>query len=403
MHYRDVFGFAWRALARYRVRTGLMLLAMAIGVASIIILTALGDGARRYVTGEFASLGTNLLIVLPGRSETTGGGSPAMFIGETPRDLTIEDAMALTRSSTVRRIAPINVGSAPVSWGGLERDAPVIGSTSDLLGIRHWKLSQGKFLPAIDPRQSQSVCVIGSKVKDELFGASPALGQWLRIGEHRFRVIGVLGSEGRSIGVDVQDLVVVPLASAQDMFNTPSLFRILVEASSRELIPSAKRFVRETITARHQGEEDVTVITQDAVLATFDRILQALTFTVAGIAAISLSVGGILIMNVMLISVTQRTSEIGLLKAIGATHRQIMQMFLMEALQLSTIGAITGIIIGEIGSWVIRQIYPSIPMYAPAWAIFASMLVAMATGLLFGTMPAGRAARLDPVLALQRH
>jgi putative ABC transport system permease protein len=402
MQYLDVFGFAWRALERYRLRTGLLLLAMAIGVASIIILTALGDGARRYVTGEFASLGTNLIIVLPGRSETTGGGSPAMFIGGTPRDLTIEDAMALTRSSTVRRIAPINVGSAPVSWGGLERDAPIIGSTSDLLDIRHWELTQGKFLPEIDPRQSLSVCVIGGKVKDELFGVTPALGEWLRIGEHRFRVIGVLGSEGRSIGVDVQDLVVVPLASAQDMFNTPSLFRILVEASSRESISNAKRFVREAITARHQGEEDITVITQDAVLATFDRILLALTFTVAGIAAISLAVAGILIMNVMLISVVQRTTEIGLLKAIGATHRQIMQMFLMEALQLSTIGAVTGVIIGELGSWIIRQFYPSIPMYAPLWAVLASMLVAMGTGLLFGTMPAGRAAKLDPVMALQK-
>jgi putative ABC transport system permease protein len=402
MQARDVIGFAWKALDRYRMRTSLMLLAMAIGVASIVVLTALGDGARRYVTGEFASLGTNLIIVLPGRSETTGGGSPSMFIGETPRDLTIEDAMALTRSSSVRRIAPINVGSAPVSWGGLERDAPIIGSTSDMLGIRHWEMTQGKFLPPIDPRQSLAVCVIGARVKQELFGATPALGEWLRIGEYRFRVIGVLASEGRSIGVDVQDLVVVPLASAQAMFNTPSLFRILVEASSRETIPRARRFVRETITERHQGEEDITVVTQDAVLATFDRILTALTFTVAGIAAISLAVGGILIMNVMLISVTQRTSEIGLLKAIGATHRQIMQVFLMEALQLSLIGAVVGIVVGEIGSWVIRQFYPSIPMYAPLWAVVASLLVAMVTGLLFGTMPASRAARLDPVQALQR-
>jgi putative ABC transport system permease protein len=310
--------------------------------------------------------------------------------------------MALTRSSSVRRIAPINVGSAPVSWGGLERDAPIIGSTADMLDVRHWDMAQGKFLPAIDPRQSLAVCVIGARVKQELFGVKPALGEWLRIGEYRFRVIGVLASEGRSIGVDVQDLVVIPLASAQAVFNTPSLFRILVEASSREAIPRAKQFVRDTITARHQGEEDITVVTQDAVLATFDRILSALTYTVAGIAAISLAVGGILIMNVMLISVTQRTAEIGLLKAIGATHRQIMQVFLMEALQLSLIGAVVGIVIGEIGSWIIRQVYPSIPMYAPLWAIIASLLVAIATGLVFGTLPANRAARLDPVRALQK-
>lgn len=383
------------------MRTSLMLLAMAIGVASVVVLTSLGEGARRYVTGQFSSLGSNLLIVLPGRSETTGG-SPNMLVGETPRDLTIDDAQALLRSSSIRRIAPINVGSAPVSWKGRERDVSIIGSTSDLLDIRHWEMGQGKFLPRIDPDQSSPVSVIGANIRRELFGPNPALGQWIRIGEHRFRVIGVMASEGRSIGIDVEDLVIIPVASAQSLFNSFSLFRILIEATSRDSIPAARKFILNTVTERHQGEKDITVVTQDAVLQTFDKIFDALTYAVGGIAAISLSVGGILIMNVMLITVSQRTAEIGLLKALGATRNHITLIFIAEAILLSLLGAILGIIIGEIGSWFIGISYPQLPVGAPWWAVTAALAVALFTGLLFGTLPARQAARLDPVRALQR-
>jgi putative ABC transport system permease protein len=212
----------------------------------------------------------------------------------------------------------------------------------------------------------------------------------------------VLGSEGRSIGVDVQEVVVVPVASAQMLFNTPSLFRVLVEASSREAIPRVKRHILDTITARHQGEEDITVVTQDAVLATFDKILRALTLTVGGIAAISLAVAGILIMNVMLVAVTQRTAEIGLLKALGAARRQIVVLFLSEATLLSLTGAGLGIAAGQLGGWFIGQLYPALPVGAPWWAIVAAVGVAVATGLGFGALPARRAAALDPVQALAR-
>ncbi|GMR09104.1 MAG: ABC transporter permease [Gammaproteobacteria bacterium] len=397
----DTIKFSFTALERYRMRTSLMLLAMAIGVASVVVLTSLGEGARRYVTGQFSSLGSNLLIVLPGRSETTGG-SPNMLVGETPRDLTIDDAQALLRSSSIRRIAPINVGSAPVSWKGRERDVSIIGSTSDLLDIRHWEMGQGKFLPRIDPDQSSPVSVIGANIRRELFGPNPALGQWIRIGEHRFRVIGVMASEGRSIGIDVEDLVIIPVASAQSLFNSFSLFRILIEATSRDSIPAARKFILNTVTERHQGEKDITVVTQDAVLQTFDKIFDALTYAVGGIAAISLSVGGILIMNVMLITVSQRTAEIGLLKALGATRNHITLIFIAEAILLSLLGAILGIIIGEIGSWFIGISYPQLPVGAPWWAVTAALAVALFTGLLFGTLPARQAARLDPVRALQR-
>jgi len=197
-------------------------------------------------------------------------------------------------------------------------------------------------------------------------------------------------------------MAIVPVASAQRLFNTESLFRILVEVRSREAIPRVIDFVTDTLRKRHQGEEDVTVITQDAVLATFDKILQALTLTVAGIAAISLGVAGILIMNVMLVAVAQRTTEIGLLKALGAPQRQIVTLFLAEAALLSLLGAGLGLIIGQSGTWLIGYLYPALPMGTPLWAFIAAIGVALGTGLLFSLLPAQRAARLNPVQALAR-
>jgi putative ABC transport system permease protein len=222
----------------------------------------------------------------------------------------------------------------------------------------------------------------------------------VRIGDRRFRVIGILASEGRSIGLDVQELAIIPAASAQALFNTPNVFRILVEAKTRESIPAVIDHVEQTIAERHQGERDVTVITQDAVLATFDRILGALTMTVGGIAAISLVVAGILIMNIMLVSVSQRTSEIGLLKALGSPKRQITVLFLTEAFLLSSIGALIGVAFGQVASWLIGRVYPALPLGAPLWALISSVVVAIGTGLLFAALPARRAARLDPVEAL---
>ena len=395
----DVLRFSLGTLQGNRVRTMLMLLAMSIGVAAVVILTAVGEGTRLFVVNEFASLGTNLLIVLPGRAETAGIG-PSSFMGETPRDLTIRDALALARHSAVRRIAPINVGEAHVSRRQREREVPVIGSTSELLAIRHWKMAQGRFLPPGDPELAAPLCVIGSKVCKELFGPHPALGEMMSIGDRRCRVIGVMGSEGRSIGLDVEELVILPVASAQMLFNTNTLFRILVEAKSREAIPQVETHILSTIRKRHQGEEDVTVITQDAVLATFDRIFRALTLTVAGVAGISLGVAGILIMNIMLITVSQRTAEIGLLKALGAHRRQILVLILTEAGVLSFVGALLGLAIGEIGIWVIGRIYPALPVGTPWWAIAAALGVAIVTGLTFSVLPARRAACLDPVQAL---
>lgn len=401
MRLNDVFQFALLALRGYRTRTLLMLLAMSIGVAAVVVLTSLGEGARRYISNQFSSLGTHLLIVFPGRSETAGA-SPTTLMGETPRDLTLDDARQLLQSRYIRRIAPISVGTSAVSWGGKERDTVILGTNADFLSIRRWSIARGRFLPKGDWDHAEPVCVVGEKVRKELFGMHPSLGKWLRIGDYRFRVIGILGSSGQSIGVDTEELLLIPVASAQTIFNNPSLFRILVEAKSRDAMPKAKSDILNIVRTRHQGEEDVTVVTQDAVLATFDRIFDALTFTVAGIAAISLAVAGILIMNVMLVAVAQRRAEIGLLKALGAPPREILLLFLAEALALSVLGALVGLLVGQAGSFFIRQAFPVFPAFAPWWASLASMATAIITGTLFSLLPARRAARLDPIQALSR-
>ncbi len=397
----DLIRFARDAAAGNPLRTVLLVLAMSIGVASVVVLTALGDGARRYVVNEFSSLGTNLVIVLPGKSQT-GGFNPGNAITNTPRDLTIDDAQALLRASAVRRVAPLAVGTSEISVGGKLREVMVAGTTAQYIDVRRLPLAQGRFLAEGDWRRGASEAVIGAKIRDELFGANPALGQLVRIGDRRFRIIGIMASTGQGLGMNTDELVLVPVSLAQAMFNSNTLFRVLVEANSRESIELAKSQATAILKARHEGEEDVTVITQDAVLATFDRLLGTLTLAVAGIAAISLAVAGILVMNVMLVSVTQRTSEIGLLKALGATGGTIRTAFLTEAAMLSLAGAVLGFLLGHAGAAIIRQLYPVYPAYPPDWAAIAGLGTALVTGILFGVLPARRAARLDPVESLAK-
>lgn len=397
---KDLLLQAAKAIQTQPVRAALIILAMSIGVAAVNVLTALGDSARNYVVHEFESLGTHLVIVLPGRTETTGGHPP--LFGETPRDLTLDDAAALFRSRHVAAMAPVSIGSAPVSVGGLERDTNIMGSTHALLRVRHLTMAQGQFLPEDDADKEISVCVIGQKISAELFAHQQAVGQWLRINDRRFRVIGVLAKEGQSIGTGFDELIIVPVASAQALFDSHSLFRILIEAPSEAAMYKAVDEVRTIIKLRHEGEDDVTVITQDSVVNTFDKILTALTFTVAGIAAVSLAVAGVLVMNVMLVSVSQRTGEIGLLKAIGATQGQLQRWFLCEAALLSLAGALVGSVLGQFGILVLQWLYPSFPVALPVWARLSALAVALLTGLLFGVLPARKAARMDPVVALAR-
>ena len=396
----DLLMFAGQSLRRARMRSSMMLLAVAIGVAAVIMLTALGEGARRYVTSEFASLGTNLVIVIPGRT-STGGVNPALMSGDTPRDLTLDDMEAVRRLPTVSDAAPLVIGQGTVSSGRRERQTSVLGTTASWLNVRQWKIERGEFLPAQQSDRGGSVCVLGIRVARELYPDGDAIGQWLRIGDRRFRIIGIMGAEGRSIGFDAQDVVMIPVASALIMYNKTSLFRILIQARDHDLMQATRAQVIDVLRRRHQNEEDVTVVTQDAMLTTFNGIFGALTAALAGIAGISLLVAGILIMNVMLVAVSQRTAEIGLLKALGARPRQITSIFLTEAILLASAGAVIGLLIGQAATAVMRGMLP-IDAVAPRWATAAALVIAVLSGLVFGILPARRAARLDPVLALAR-
>jgi len=399
MRIGDALSFAGNALYRGRTRSGLMLLAMAIGVGSVVVLTALGEGARRYVSDQFSAIGTHLLIVLPGRVETTGTVPP--LVGGTPRDLTLDDARALERSSSIHMLAPLVVGSAPVSYRQLERETMILGSTAALQQVRNLHLERGRFLPPGDPERGAAMVVIGSTLKKELFGNRTALSHWLRIGDRRFRVIGVLQPMGESLGTNISDMAIIPVASAQSLFNTNALFRILIQARGQDTVQKARHDIIHIIRKRHDDEEDFTVITQDALLSTFNRIFRALTYTVSGIAAISLTVAGILIMNVMLISVSQRTAEIGLLKALGSRQREILGLFLVEAGILSAGGAILGSLAGLIGVMTLGWLFPDFPLAISLWSLAGASVLALIIGVLFGVIPARRAARLNPVQALR--
>lgn len=399
MRVMDCNRLAGGALVRYPGRTAMMLVATAIGVAAVLVLTSLGEAARRYVSSEFESLGTHLVIVVPGRSETSGAG-PAMMMSETPRDLTLGDARAVLRSPYIEKMAPVVVGAATVNHGGLEREITVLGTTPEFREIRQWDMALGEFLPNVNLDQAAQVCVVGAVIRRELFRDEPPLGQWLRVGDRRCRVTGVLAPQGQSVMIDVDEVVIVPVVSAQAMFDSPGLFRIIMQATSREAMGPARDDVRRIIARRHYGEEDVTVITQDAVLATFDGIFGTLTRALAGIASVSLVVAGVLIMNVMLVAVSQRTAEIGLLKALGATRRQIIALFLAEALFLAGLGGLAGLGLGFVLVSAMHALYPSLDFAPPAWAVAGALLVATASGALFGILPARRAADLDPIAAL---
>jgi putative ABC transport system permease protein len=395
---RDLIGLTSETLRMHRLRTVLTLTATAVGVVAVLVLTSLGEGARDYVVGEFAGMGTNVLFVVPGKIETIGGAPP---IGGGTKDLTLEDWEAITRRcSAVRRAAPVAFGSAAVAYGGRSRTGIVIGSTPEVREIRNLTVAAGRFLPAGDPRRDEPVAVMGRTMQREIFGSENPLGRSIRIGERRFRVIGVTDRKGQSLGVDMDDVVLIPVTTAMNLFDQTSLFRILIQAKSSTDVETARDQVLAVLRERH-GEEDVTVITQGAVLTTFRSILNTLTMALAGIAAVSLAVAGIGIMNVMLVSVSERTSEVGLLKALGARRRQILTVFLIEALLLAIAGTVAGIAIGVAATLVGAAVLPDFPLRPnPVW-IGAVLLLALAAGVGFGMLPARRAARVDAAEALR--
>ena len=398
MRIADGLALMLGALRGHGSRSLMLLLAIAIGVVAVNLLTGLAEGARQFVIGEFSLLGRNTLIVLPGRKETTGGMPP--ITGLATRDLTLGDAEAVARLPSVRRVAPLQAGQVEVNAGNRAREALTLGTSHAFFAIRQLEVIQGQILPALPLHQAEAVCVIGTSLRYELFGSRPALGQWLRAGDRRFRVIGILADRGESLGMDFGEMLIIPVASAQALFNREGLFRLFVEMRGPHFIDSGKRQILATLTERHEGKEDVTVISQDSMLAAFDGILEALGLALAGIAAISLLVAGILIMNVTWIAVNQRTAEIGLLKALGARPAQVRLLFVGEAALLALVGGVVGLGLSEALLWGARQLW-EIPLQTPAWARAGSLLLALLAAVLFAWLPAGQAARLEPLEALR--
>lgn len=378
-----------------------MLLAVSIGVTSVILLTSLGEGARLFVEAEFSSLGNRLLIVFPGRNETTGNGPP--IFGTSPRDLTIDDALSFRRLPSVSKVAPVIAGTVSIARDNRSRDVITMGTTREFLDIRQLAVNKGSNLPDSADSLATPVSILGAKVKQELFGNQNAIGEWLRIGDRRMRVIGIIEDAGQSIGLDMEDLVLIPIRTAEQLYNSPAVFRVMVELSPAADDERVKERMRDIIRDRHEGEDDITLVSQDSVLKAFDNILTSLTLAIGSIGAIGLFVAGILIMNISLISVSQRRREIGLLKAIGASSRQVRNLFLGDALMLVSFGSAAGILLAFSVLLFFRQLWPAFPMTPPMWAIPAVIAMALASGLLFAWLPARRAAALDPVLALRGH
>jgi putative ABC transport system permease protein len=395
----DLLRFAGLALVRHRLRSALSLLGVAIGVTAVVLLTAVGEGARRFVSGQFESLGTNLVIVIPGKNETEGA---IPGVGGAANDLTLADADALRREvPQAHRVVPVVIGPETVAHHQRSRQVLIIGTTHEFLQVRRLSVRNGSFLPAIDPERSMPVVVLGEGLVRELFGAKNPLGEVVRVGDWRMRVIGVLESKGTQLGMDTDEIAVIPVGSGMRLFDRSSLFRVLVDVRAHAEVEPACERALEVLKKRHDDTEDVTILTQDSVLGAFSAILRGLTAAVAGIAAISLTVAGIGIMNVMLVSVSERTGEVGLLKALGATSGQVLAVFLTEAVLLSTAGGLLGLLVGG-GVCVAVQLLYAFPLQPPLWAVVASLGVSVGSGALFGVLPARRATRLDPVEALSK-
>jgi putative ABC transport system permease protein len=397
----DLVRYTLLALRRQRFRSVMLLIAVGLGVGAVMVLTALGEGARGYVLGEFAFLGKDTVVMFPGRKETTGGMPP--ITGSAARAITLEEVEVLARTVPgVTSLAPLVMGNGPVSYESRERESIVVGTTAAFFTIRQLEIGQGSALPDLGLSEGKQVAVIGQKLKSELFDNRRAIGQWVRLRDYRFRVIGVLAGTGDSFGADLSEAIFVPVASAQSVFNIHGLFRVMLKVRENYRVEEVKTNISRRMQELHEGEQDVTVVSPDAMLSTFDDILQALTLGVAGIAGISLVVAGILVMNVTLMSVKQRTAEIGLLKAIGAPAAQVRTLFLTEATLIATAGALLGMLVGRLLVATGRYFYPSIPFATPGWAMWAGLGLAVGTALLFAWLPAQQAARLEPVEALGR-
>ena len=398
MLFADALQLALRAVTAQRLRSFLTLLGIAVGIAAVILLTSIGEGIHRFVLGEFTQFGTNVIGVHPGKTKT--GGHPPSGLPSSARPLSLDDARSLERLPNIIAVTPIVRGNAEVEGNGRTRRTLVSGVNANLPQVFRSTVQSGQFLPADDESSARAFVVLGSKLRDELFGSENPLGQRLRVGGLHFRVIGVMAPKGQFLGIDLDDTAFIPAARAQELFNREGVDEINIAAE--EGVPSAlvAAAIKERMLARH-GREDFTIITQEEMLKTLSNILNVLTMAVGALGGISLLVGGVGIVTIMTIAVAERTGEIGLLVALGAPRRTILLLFLGEAVALSGFGGLLGLLLGIGLAQAIHFALPALPVHTPLSFVLLAEAVAIAIGLAAGVLPARRAARLDPVEALR--
>jgi putative ABC transport system permease protein len=401
MRLSDLLHLALRAITAHRLRSALTLLGIAVGIASVVLLTSLGEGLHRFMLAEFTQFGTNIVEIRPGKPGTNLG--PA-GLQTTVRPLTIADAEALRRLPGITAVTPILWSNAETkaTVGGISRvrRAVVYGVGADFARAFNSTVSAGRFLPPDDPENARALVVLGSKLKRELFGNDNALGEKLAIGDLQFRIVGVMEPKGQMLGQDLDDTAFIPTARALEMQNRVGVMQINV--SYAEGLPSAvpAQAIRTLLTARH-GAEDFGLTTQEDMLRTLSKILDVLTLAVGALGGISLLVGGVGIVTIMTIAVSERTNEIGLLKAIGAPAATILTLFLAEATALAALGGLLGLGLGAGLAQLLHLAMPALPVSTPWHFVAVAEAIAILIGLAAGVLPARRAAGLDPVEALR--
>lgn len=397
MRQRDLIRLSLGSLVDQRMRSFLTILGIAVGIASVVLLTSIGEGVRRFMLSEFTQFGTNLIGINPGKTSTVGVSGAII---NNIRPLSIADEEALRQIPGVIDTVSVVQGNAPVEWRQRSRRTNILGTGPAASTVWQIRVARGRFLPADDQRAARALVVLGSKVASELFREASPLGQVVRIGGERYRVVGVMESKGQMLGFDLDDAVYIPTARAMGLFNQESLMEIdlLYQAGlqSKTVADQARRM----LIARH-GAEDFTITTQEEMLDVLGSVLDIVTLAVGGLGAISLLVGGVGIMTIMTIAVTERTPEVGLLRAIGAGRGQILQLFIGEAVVLAAIGGFCGLVAGAGGAWLLGALVPELPTHTPwEYALYAEILAA-AIVLLAGVLPARHAAGLDPIEALR--
>ena len=397
MQLNDAIKLSLGAVFSHRLRSFLTALGIAVGIASVVLLTSLGEGVHQFVLSEFTQFGTNLIGITPGKTTTTGFSGALI---SNVRPLSIEDAEFLQRIPTVIAAVPVVQGNAPVKFGKRSRRTYIFGVGAQAPAVWRFNVAMGRFLPADDPRVPRAFTVLGSRVRDELFGTLNPLGRRVRIGGESYRVIGVMESKGQMLGFDLDDAVYIPTGRAQALFNRESLMEIDLLYTAGNSADQVANAVRSALIARH-GTEDFTITTQEQMLDVLGSVLNILTLAVGALGGISLLVGGVGILTIMIIAVNERTAEIGLLRAIGAERGHILVLFIGEAVMLAGIGGLAGLIIGAGGAWLLGVTIPALPTHTPWLFVVLAEGLATLIGLLSGVVPAFHAATLDPIEALR--